>query len=492
MVDDYSNAIRRRDFLRYGLVLAGGATAAYLGYKFLYKPRTYTQPYNSTNTTSATTAVEPLAIEYLRWNPTRIVNSKVYDGTVSFAVDNLDPLNDQITLNFDTIYPPEIPQTAFTSEPDKSYSFAATSKKQAFSQDVADLVGGRQYRAIATVKDKNGNETVDYADTPYIREFEKFASKDVTVGVQYGTWWNYQTWRKVNPTVTPLLGNYDSGDMFVVNKQIDMLTGFGGNAFLSFLTDSYSDYLTSNMFDSPLINDAQIGLTYHVDYRLLRQEYAPVDLDDQNIRNSFESDLRYLAQKYFGRKNYLRINGMPALYLYQARTLSGNVETRIKEIKESLRKETGYDIFLIGDTIIWNSPDGSRIRPYDAITKWTSYYKDDGDRYDFPDGIDNNEDNLRHLYQMWSSYAHQLGVHFIPSAMPGFVTIYPPQSDKPVLSKSTKRFADQLKVGMDFLDDEIRCLFVTSWNDYAENTNIEPTVQEGYSYLKILRDAVST
>jgi hypothetical protein len=45
---------------------------------------------------------------------------------------------------------------------------------------------------------------------------------------------------------------------------------------------------------------------------------------------------------------------------------------------------------------------------------------------------------------------------------------------------------------MDFLDDDIRCLFVTTWNDYAENTNIEPTVQEGYDYLKLLRDAVSS
>ena len=58
------------------------------------------------------------------------------------------------------------------------------------------------------------------------------------------------------------------------------------------------------------------------------------------------------------------------------------------------------------------------------------------------------------------------------------------------MSKSTKRFADQLKIGMDFLDDEIRCLFVSTWNDYEESDNIEPTVQEGYGYLQTLRDTL--
>lgn len=442
--------------------------------------------------TATTTVTQPLTIQDLQWTPLRIVNSKVYDGRVSFSVENLDPSADQITLDFDSYYPPEIPQTAFTSEADRTYAFTGTGKKQTFSQDIGNLIGGRQYRALVTVKDKNGKETVNYADTPYVREFEKFAAKDVTVGVQYGTWWTYGAWRRSYPfSVTPILGNYDSRDMFVVNKQIDMLTGFGGNAFLSFLNDARSDSNTLSLFESPLIDDVSIGLVYDVPYRLLGKDHGNVNLNDTAVKNKFEADLKYLAQKYFARKNYFRIKGMPVLYLYHAgESFSGNVASVIKQVKESVRKETGFDIFLIGETVMFDSPSYTLVKPYDAVTRFGTFYNKDPSS-EYPGGINNNEDNLRRLYQRWSSYAHQLGVHFIPTAMPGFISIRPSEKNNPVLPKSTKRFAEQLKIGMDFLDDDIRCLFVTTWNDYAENTNIEPTVQEGYGYLQTLRDTLA-
>lgn len=491
---DRTNRISRRKFVVVGGVAVGvivGSTLYYLSPALrsladsLFKL--------GERGTATTTVIQPLTIEDLQWNPTRTVNSKVYDGKIGFTIDNVDISNDQISLNFNTIYPSKIPQTAFTNEADRSYSFTATSKKQTFSQEIDSLIGGRQYRATVTVKDKNGKETVNYADTPYVREFEKFASKDVTVGVQYGTWWKYGAWvRPYQFTVTPVLGNYDSGDMFVIDRHIDMLTGFGGSVFLSFLKDYITDYNTSLLFDSPLINDVSIGLTYDVPYRLLGKETGNVNLHDTTIKNRFEADLKYLAQKYFARKNYFRIKGMPAVYLYHAgESFSGNVASIIKQIKESVRKETGFDLFLVGETVMFDSPKYNSIKPYDAVTRFGTFYNKDPSS-DFPGGISNNEDSLRRLYQKWSSYARQLGVHFIPTAMPGFISIRPWEKDKPTLPKSTKRFADQLKIGMEFLDDDIRCLFVTTWNDYAENTNIEPTVQEGYNYLKLLRDAVSS
>ena len=491
--NDRTTRISRRKFVVVGGVAVGVVVGGALYYlspalRSLVNSLLHTDEQGTTTTAAI---IGPTTIEDLQWNPTRTVNSKVYDGTVGFTVDNLDPSNEQVTLGFNTIYPQKIPKQAFASEPDRSYSFTGTSEKQTFSQDIADLIGGRQYRATVTVKDKNGRETVNYADTPYVREFEKFAAKDVTVGVQYGTWWTYGAWQRPF-TVMPILGNYDSSDMFVVNRHIDMLTGFGGNVFLSFLKDTKTDSNTSLLFESPLIDDVSIGLVYDVPYRLLGEDHGEVNLNHASTKNKFEADLKYLAQKYFARKNYFRIKGMPAVYLYHAgESFSGNVTSRIKEVKDSVRKETGFEMFLVGETVMFDSPRNDRVKPYDAITRFGTFYNKDPNS-DYPGGINNNENNLKRLYKKWSSYARQLGVHFIPTAMPGFISIRPSEKNNPVLPKSTKRFADQLKIGMDFLDDDIRCLFVTTWNDYAENTNIEPTVQEGYDYLKLLRDAVSS
>ena len=175
------------------------------------------------------------------------------------------------------------------------------------------------------------------------------------------------------------LGNYESQSPDIVNRHIDMLTGFGGNVFLSYLTDDNSDLQTSRMFESPIAEDASIGLTYHVSWRLLHEESGKVNLGDPAIRNKFESDLEDLAQRYFMRNNYFRLKGMPVLYLYDCGVFSGDVQSSLRQIREAIRRQTGFDIFLVGDTMKWKSPESSRIKPYDAVTKWSTYYKDDGD-----------------------------------------------------------------------------------------------------------------
>jgi len=481
--------MNRRRFLKYAGGTAAAIGASALGLDYLLTLKNLNQAGAPTTVTVAAPS-----IENIQWTPTRVQNSKVYDGRVTFDVKNINRLSTDVKLDFQPFTPEQYPKAAFPAEEPRTYSLKPASTEpetntMSFSQDITNLKGGKQYRALATVKDKSGKETVDYVDTPYIRELERLDVKDVTVGVQYGTWWTYGAWQRPF-TVTPLLGSYTSSDPFVINRHIDMLTGFGGKAFLSFLDDAETDLNTSLLFDSPLIDDVSIGLVYDVPYRLLGKDHGEVNLNDASTKNKFKADLKYLAQKYFARKNYFRIKGMPTVYLYHAgESFSGNVTSRIKEVKDSVRKETGFDMFLIGETVMFDSPSYTLVKPYDAVTRFGTFYNKDPSS-EYPGGINNNEDNLRRLYQRWSSYAHQLGVHFIPTAMPGFISIRPSEKNNPVLPKSTKRFADQLKIGIDFLDDDIRCLFVTTWNDYAENTNIEPTVQEGYSYLQTFRNTL--
>jgi len=93
-----------------------------------------------------------------------------------------------------------------------------------------------------------------------------------------------------------------------------------------------------------------------------------------------------------------------------------------------------------------------------------------------PGGINNNEDNLRRFYGIWSCYFNRLGVHLIPTAMPGFVMKSTYQT---ILPKSTERFASQLRIGMDFLDDEIRCLFITGFEKHVFPFKCHETCIEG-------------
>ena len=207
--------------------------------------------------------------------------------------------------------------------------------------------------------------------------------------------------------------------------------------------------------------------------------------------------LPLLPENFGTREGCFKIKGKPAVYLYHAYKFSGDVEEGMTEVRESVKKGTSSDLFLIGNTVTWKyTDDESNVhdvwpRPYDAITgPFDTTYGHEGDK--FPGSIEDNEGSLRRLHSEWSSYAHSFGIHFIPTAMPGFASIRPKDKDLTVLPKSTKRFAEQLKVCMDFLDDEIRHLFAISWNDDEESDGIEPTVQEGYKYLQTLRDTIAS
>jgi len=78
---------------------------------------------------------------------------------------------------------------------------------------------------------------------------------------------------------------------------------------------------------------------------------------------------------------------------------------------------------------------------------------------------------------------------FIPAAIPGFnKTIFDP--DAPILPRSPNRFRDQLEIAKEYLDDELLVLFVTTFNGWEEETYIEPTKEEKFQYLNVLRNKV--
>jgi len=442
--------------------------------------------------TATTTVTQPLTIQDLQWTPVRIVNSKVYDGRVSFTVENLDPSADQITLDFDSYYPPEIPQTAFTSEADRTYAFTGTSKKQAFSQDIVNLVGGRQYRALVTVKDKNGRETVNYTNTPYVREFEVAESSNVSVGAYYLPWGDLThylgTGDLQSSNLTPLLGwyGYETYDPFFISKHIDWSTGHKMNSWLVGWWGN--DGRLNKVFSNPLASDVSIGVQY-ISNDLLKVVnkggWPTINLDDPSNMSKLTADMEILARDFFSLPQYWKLNGRPIVSYYFSRYFVGNVPNVIGQLRD-IGQDNGFKPFIIGDEIYWyeipnESPDWWKA--YDALSAYALHANRNA-------GVtkENYEARLDSLFNLWSKSGR-----LIPIAMPGFEHIdLQARANDPknldAIDRDPTKFVTRLQIARKYVDPELNTLMITSFNDWFDNSQVEPTTQEGFKYLNTVKE----
>ncbi len=228
-------------------------------------------------------------------------------------------------------------------------------------------------------------------------------------------------------------------------------------------------------------------------------ESTPVD---SSMEFSFDLDLLSFARTYFSNANYLRIDGRPVLVLYLSRTLTGDVAGMIQGAR-SLLESHGYDPFIIGDEIYWRvtsadppatgswftpTPQTSRLDLFDAITAYSLYIGDPDEPFSpsqdfvgYP-GDTHIVADEKHLYDEYA-WAAGGGVPVVPDVQPGVNTqgvrsivdepAEPRQWLRGESSGSTiQHFLDQIAAPV--IEPSLPMVFVTSWNEWNEDTAVQP------------------
>jgi glycoprotein endo-alpha-1,2-mannosidase len=216
----------------------------------------------------------------------------------------------------------------------------------------------------------------------------------------------------------------------------------------------------------------------------------------------FDSDMVTFAEHYFRNPSYLRIDGRPVVFLYLTRTLTGDVAGMIKGARTVL-KEKGFNPFFIGDEVYWRvtpenpdpagpilttTPQVARIEQFDAITSYILYYGDPdfllGPTEDFtgyPGTTDIVADE-RHLLSEYSAATNDR-VPVIPDIASSFndrgfrlPTNHPAQPRQWLPGEGPASTLDHLFrcVALPEVDPTLPMVMVTSWNDWNEDTGIEP------------------
>ena len=500
----------RRRFLKY--VVAGGVA---LGTSALGLDLLSTRIPLHSQQSSTSGMHPPPMIKNLQWSPTQAVNGKVYAGTVSFEVEGVGSPIKEAQLDFDPIYPPEIPVSAFPQEPNRSYSFTANSKTATFSQTVGDLKGGKQYRALVGAADQYGSHSEASLNVPYVREFESIGQiNKISIGTLYLTAYGpYDLWRPSNTTFTPLLGYYDSSNSFVQYKHSDWINGHG----IGFIQlDWFGPYGFNNndlrdvqiqrsLFDNPAWKDTQISVAYDISPGAKRFKFNPfVNLSDSVNRNLLFSDFDWLANNFFVKENYHRINGKPVVNITlddgDAR-LTGDVKGVFSTLRQRMR-DKGFDVFLIGDTVRYtNFSEWTRMsEPFDAISRFAlvPFIYEFDDVGNFPPFSGTHVENsilnaADRMFSEASKFAKRSGKIFIPPVNPGFDNSHSAWGDNvhPRIKRSLEFYGKSIDLALKYIDENIPIVKINTFNDFGEDTFVEPTVQEGYDYLQTLRDTLA-
>jgi glycoprotein endo-alpha-1,2-mannosidase len=229
------------------------------------------------------------------------------------------------------------------------------------------------------------------------------------------------------------------------------------------------------------------------------RESTPVTTE---MERRFDTDMEYFARRYFSNTSYLRIKGRPVVFLYLTRTLTGDVAGMIQGARSKLEK-MGVDPYFVGDEVYWRvtpelplpdsailttQPQVARIEQFDAITAYTLYYGDPetslgptADFIGYPGTTNVVRDELA-LLRVYRDATHGR-VPVIPDISPGFndrgvrlSTNHPAQPRQWLPGDGPASTLDAMfrDVAVPSLDATLPMVMVTAWNEWNEDTGVEP------------------
>jgi len=309
---------------------------------------------------------------------------------------------------------------------------------------------------------------------------------DRLVGAHYYPWYEmhagHEDW--TDDTVeTPALGEYAADDPAVIDRHLTWCLEHG----VRWLSVSWwgersgSDNALSNaLLEAEKFDELSFSILYETT-RLGRYDY---DLSSAGARDQLVADFEYLAAEYFDEDNYLHFDGRPLVFFWISQTLGGDVEGAFAEVADAIGTEP---------YVLAGLPFGQSLgtEPVTAVADGVTSYNPYTPREDIEAVFhDSYEQGLRTM----NLSARATDVDFVPVAIPGFNDTEIPdrqREDNPVLSASPDRFERVCEQVQPHLADG-RAVLVTSFNEWYETTQVEPSERHGTAYLETVADDLAT
>jgi hypothetical protein len=313
------------------------------------------------------------------------------------------------------------------------------------------------------------------------------AQADVTVGAYYYPWYgSFSGGHSINqslrghlvPPQPPAIGLYSSRSSGTISQHIDQ----SRQANIDFWAVSWwgpNSAEDTTFRTSILAHPRRAELQYAVHYESTGRLGT---FANPNFTNLIP-DFRYLANNYFQNPNYLKIDGRPVVFMYVTRAYFNTQAARdaVANLRATIVSEFGIEPYIVGDDL-FGSVNVQRAQLWDAITDFDVY----GTVLQSKGSTSAALSQLALVYDNARSAIANVDVGFIPTASPGF-------NDKGVRDghPSAPRYlvddpnSDEGDLFRRMLKDVVvprtdpragNILMINSFNEWHEDTQIEPTV----------------
>ena len=315
-------------------------------------------------------------------------------------------------------------------------------------------------------------------------------SSELTVGANYYPWYGRGThvdW--LDETVEdPVLGSYDSRDPEVIDQHLEWCRAYG----IDWLSMSWwgqqsaEDVTIRDHVLSRELGETEFSIFYETPGILTDSGDSTFNLDDGENREQLVSDVAYLADTYFTNPQYRRIDDRPVLYLYIAGTFRGDIAGAF----EAMRDASPEGLYIVADLIRFGPPLEEHepvIEAADAVTSYNMYSPQDDINEDFVE-------RATDVYDQWVDPLARANTEFIPVVIPGYddTELEHVSRDNPPLHASPELFREFCQEATPYATDGASSIFITSFNEWYENTQIEPSGQFGTEYLNVVSEEFGT
>jgi glycoprotein endo-alpha-1,2-mannosidase len=325
---------------------------------------------------------------------------------------------------------------------------------------------------------------------------------DITVGAYYYPWHADDFHRgqgymreQLSTVQKPALGEYDDSDPATISQHLAWSRQANINLWVTswWGEGAREDVITKDVImEHSEIGDHKIALFYETNGRI---KHGEADSTQRVV-----PDIEYLCKNYFDHPNYFRIDDKPVLFVYLTRKLEylGTLDHVIMLMRQAARDE-GCDIYIVGDQVFREAPNEDAIYPpfttLDAVTNYDVYGSMGVDGYAGEEAV------RKHYVQQgqWRDIAVGQKCSFIPSASPGYndLGVRPEREHGPLSRRLTRAdepgslFKVALRYARSLVDENVQnLLMVNSFNEWHEDTQIEPVVGETTSLPELLTNGI--
>lgn len=263
--------------------------------------------------------------------------------------------------------------------------------------------------------------------------------------------------RDIGATNYPLKGTYDSGDPKIIRWHIKLAHEAGIDVFI---IDWWGDTGGREISDvnmkilMDLNEEEDLGMKFCILFDGLWGHPQPPSLDTAITR------LEYAIKKYGNRPSYLKVEGLPIIFIYSTQVYSANTWS---DIINKIRHD-GYSALFFSDAFneeYANVFDG--LQNYEPIS-WLM-----------------KNQNLTEVYLGITQLAQNRNEPYGLPVAPGYDDI---KIRRPRVVIPRENGATYEKTWKAVLSSDCQWALICSWNEWHEGTEIEPSIEHGNFYLE--------